>query len=43
MEEIQALLKVATEYLSTGNVKDAYFSYLDALDMTAKELHSIKF
>ncbi|CAG8498511.1 10296_t:CDS:2 [Ambispora gerdemannii] len=43
MEEIQQLLTRATDNLSTGNVKDAYFSYISALDLASKELQSIKF
>ncbi|CAB4377201.1 unnamed protein product [Rhizophagus irregularis] len=44
MEDIlQELLKDATDHLSSGNVKDAYFSYISALNVIAKELNSIKF
>ncbi|CAI2167444.1 17557_t:CDS:2 [Funneliformis geosporum] len=43
MDNIQELLKDATDYLSSGNVKDAYFSYISALDLVTRELHNIKF
>ncbi|CAG8510906.1 14091_t:CDS:2, partial [Racocetra persica] len=43
MENIQEILKAATEYLSLGNVKDAYFAYMNALEVASKELNNIKF
>ncbi|CAG8446250.1 1761_t:CDS:2 [Ambispora leptoticha] len=43
MEEIQQLLETAADNLSSGNVKDAYFSYISALNLASKELQSIKF
>ncbi|CAG8462081.1 2198_t:CDS:2 [Paraglomus occultum] len=43
MEEIQQVCVRAAEQLSSGNVKDAYFTYIGALDVASKELHSIKF
>ncbi|CAG8542696.1 3535_t:CDS:10 [Diversispora eburnea] len=46
MEEIQTIqtrLKTAAESLAAGNMKDAYFSYLNILELAAKELRNIKF
>ncbi|CAG8616173.1 13158_t:CDS:2 [Gigaspora margarita] len=43
MDNIQEILKAATEYLSLGNVKDAYFAYMNALEVASKELNNIKF
>ncbi|KAG0294399.1 hypothetical protein BGZ98_001784 [Dissophora globulifera] len=43
MEELQVLLTKSSDALSSGNVKDAYFSYLNALDAAALELRKIKF
>ncbi|RIA82652.1 hypothetical protein C1645_787919 [Glomus cerebriforme] len=42
-DKLQDLMKDATDYFSSGNVKDAYFSYISALNIIAKELNSIKF
>ncbi|KAG9297726.1 hypothetical protein G9A89_011241 [Geosiphon pyriformis] len=43
MEEIQKLVTEAATHLSSGKVKDAYFSYISALDLASKELQRIKF
>ncbi|KAL1925037.1 uncharacterized protein VTP21DRAFT_4691 [Calcarisporiella thermophila] len=43
MEEIQSLLAQATDNLASGDVKNAYFNYLDAMDLISQEMRRVKF
>ncbi|OZJ05800.1 hypothetical protein BZG36_00949 [Bifiguratus adelaidae] len=43
LEEIQTLASKGDIDLEEGNVKDAYFAYLQAAEAALKELHSVRF
>ncbi|GJJ69575.1 hypothetical protein EMPS_01922 [Entomortierella parvispora] len=43
MDEIQSMLARSADALSSGNFKDAYFTYLDIIDLAAIELRKVKF
>ncbi|KAF9112880.1 hypothetical protein BGX27_002637 [Mortierella sp. AM989] len=43
MEELQVLQIRSAGVLTSGKIKEAYFSYLDVLDAAARELRKIKF